>query len=99
MYLRFYEINPKTSRKVFPHKRALSEYKTRSWAYTLMPSANFYYTRPLSGLLSSFFSLIEGEIRNKGAGKQQQSMPSAIINVTKILKGETKWTVRVTCIR
>ena len=40
-------------------ERAESEYKTRSWAKAVTPSANFYYVRPFSGLLYRFFSSIK----------------------------------------
>ena len=43
-------------------KRAESEYKSRSWAKAVTPSANFYYVRPFSGLLYRFFSSIKSEI-------------------------------------
>ena len=34
---------------------ALSEYKTRSWAEAVQPSANLCYVRPFPGFLSRFF--------------------------------------------
>ena len=43
-------------------KRALSEYKAKSWGKAVTPPAKLYYVRPFPGLLCSFFSLIEIEI-------------------------------------
>ena len=42
---------------------ALSEYKTRSWAEAVQPSANLCYVRPFPGLLSSFFFRRLKEVR------------------------------------
>ena len=50
-------------------ERAESEYKTRSWAKAVTPSANFYYVRPFSGLLYRFFSKLKVKFQSKRAGK------------------------------
>ena len=42
-------------------ERALPEYKTRSWAKAVTPSANLYFVRQFPELLFSFLTLIESE--------------------------------------
>ena len=43
-------------------KRALSEYKAKSWAKAVTPPAKLCHVWLFPGLLSSFFSLIEIEM-------------------------------------
>ena len=41
-----------------------------------MPSAKLYYVRPFPGFLSSFFSLIEGEISEQASREVATEKPN-----------------------
>ena len=55
---------------------ALWECRAQSWAKVVMPSAKLYYVPPFPGFLSSFFSLIEGEISEQASREVATEKPN-----------------------
>ena len=86
------EISTSFMIKFGHNERALSlveracSIRVRSWDKVVTASAKLYYVRPFPRLLSSFFSLIESEIRNRRADR---------VSRDEILQEKTKWVVRL----